>query len=133
MVDVRIKVARRYFDLPPDQSTSRDLHRDRARLVHGLIAALDIDVKDWGLTDDPVPREIVELIVALGSAGVFSAMVAAFKIWIERDKIEDVEIESPTGLRLRIAGATAREIRSLVVELGLDDHPPRKRSRAWPG
>jgi len=124
MADVTLRVHRKQAERFEDEEGRRSFHTQRARLIHGLVDTLDLEVKDWGETDATYPHEWVDIIVALGSAGVFMAMVNAFKVWTERDKIDNVEIITPDGPTLRIRNATSRDIRAVLQRLGLQ--APRK-------
>jgi hypothetical protein len=73
------------------------LHRERSRLLHALAGALDMDVRDWGNTDSDKPHETVEIIAALGSAGVFSAIAYVLVSWLKSRKIMKAEIKCPDG------------------------------------
>jgi hypothetical protein len=73
------------------------LHRERARLLHALSQVLDMDVRDWGNTDSDRPHETVEIITALGSAGVFTAIAYVLVSWLRSRKITKAEIKCPDG------------------------------------
>lgn len=120
MAELTLWVHRAWTERFEDVDQRRALHLERSKLMHGLVDTLGIEVKDWGETDAAYPREIVAIIVALGGAGVFTAMVSAFKGWLERDKIRDVEIELSDGSRLRMRGATATDVRRVAKALALD-------------
>ncbi len=120
MTDIRLRVYRTWTERFEDEESRKLLHVQRAKLIHGLADALDLEVKDWGETDSTYPREVVEIILALGTAGVFTAMVSAFKSWLERDKILDIEIITSNGDTLRMRSATSRDIRAIVQKLGLE-------------
>jgi len=116
------------FAIERDRSLEADrnslpLHRLRAKRLHALVDTLGLEVRDWGGTDDATGSEIVEIIVALGSAGAFTAMVAAFKVWAERDKIKRARIKLPNGTFLELLGASARDIEKVIQSLGLSDSP----------
>jgi hypothetical protein len=93
----------------------------RSKMIHGLIDSLDLEVRSWGRTDDDAnPPETVEIIIAVGAAGVFRAMVAAFQIWTRRDKIDRVDITTPGGTKFSVVGGSAQDIETIVgsVEFG---------------
>jgi hypothetical protein len=90
-------------------------------MIHGLIDSLDLEVRSWGRTDDDAnPPETVEIIIAVGAAGVFRAMVAAFQIWTRRDKIDRVDITTPGGTKFSVVGGSAQDIETIAgsVEFG---------------
>ncbi len=93
----------------------RFLHFQRAKILHKLEAIPGLEVKDWERTDDENPHEVVEIIVALGSAGVITALVNIIKLWIEKDKIDEVTINLPSGPSLVVKGATASEIQGFIT------------------
>jgi len=57
----------------------RLLHERRAKLIHSLVDELSLDVKDWGGTDAPQEKEIVDLVIAFGPAviGAAATIIAA--------------------------------------------------------
>jgi hypothetical protein len=89
-----------------------------ADLLRALATTLDLDVKDWGGTDDARHHEVVEIIVALGSAGVFSALVEAFKVWVDRQKVKGIEISGPRGT-IKLEQATAKDAGEIASLVGL--------------
>src|SRR6516165_9149591 len=83
-------------------------------------AGRDLKVTSWIDTDaDGRPREIAEIIIALGSAGVFTAIVSAIRVWLERNKIKDAVLEAPNGTKISVKGATADDIRRIANALRL--------------
>jgi hypothetical protein len=121
MAELTLRVHRAWTERFEDVDQRRALHLDRSKRVHGLVDTLGLEVKDWGETDAAYPREIVEIIVALGGAGVFTAMVSVFKAWLERDKMRDVELVLPDGTCLRVRSAKATDIQRVAQALGLND------------
>src|SRR6266568_3468482 len=116
-MELRLKVNRRWTERPDDIEAQRLLQGERARLVHALVGVLDLDVTDWGNTDDIEPHEIVEIITVLGSAGAFTALVQIARLWVERNTMKDVIIEIPTArgpLSLKCKSAPAAEIDAFV-------------------
>ena len=89
-------------------------HRQRAELLHSLSYKLMLDVTNWGGTDDLEPHEVVEIIVALGSAGIITAIVNIIKSWLDKDKVQEASIHLPNGTNLNIKRATAEEILSFI-------------------
>jgi hypothetical protein len=88
-------------------------HGERARLLHGLAEALDIEVKDWGETDGEYPREVVEIVIAIASAAVSAAVAEVVKAWFERGKVRDVEIVRPNGTTISVRGLSTQEMAGL--------------------
>lgn len=119
MIELTLRVHRGWTERFEDVDQRRALHLERSKLVHGLVDTLGLEVKDWGETDAAYPREIVEIVIALGGAGVFTAIVSIFKVWLERDKIRDVELELPDGTRLRMRGAKATDVQHVAQALAL--------------
>jgi hypothetical protein len=74
-------------------------------------------VENWGTTDSARPREVVEVIVALGSAGAFTAVVSALKHWLDRKKFKRIELKGPGGT-LVMEGATAEDVAAVAKAVG---------------
>ena len=116
-------------------NVNAEMHRQRARLLHSLAETLDIPVENWGNTDTEQPHEFVEIIIALGTAGVFTAVVQVMKAWLERDKIEQVELASSDGKnRIVMTKAKAADVVSVAKAIGykmpLPAKPASKRPNA---
>jgi RNA-binding protein YhbY len=116
-------------------NVNAEMHRQRARLLHSLVETLDIPVENWGNTDTEEPHEFVEIIVALGTAGVFTAVVQVVNAWLERDKIEKVELASSDGKnRIVMTKAKAADVVAVAKTIGYKmpspTKPPRKRTKA---
>lgn len=94
---------------------NRVLHFQRADLLHKLEDIPGLEVRDWGRTDDKRTHEAVEIIAALGSAGVITALVNIIKVWIEKDKIKKATIQLPNGAMLTVERATAGEIQDFIA------------------
>lgn len=97
MTEIKLAVKRNWTLLPDDLLEQQRLHRERAKLLHNFVDTLDIPVESWGKADTAKPHEVVEIIIALGSAGVFTAVVAITKAWLERNKIQEVTLTGPAG------------------------------------
>jgi hypothetical protein len=122
MATLKLTVERTMTTGSTDLAGQRAAAQLRSALLHDLVTVLDLKVKDWGLTDDERPREEVDVVIAaLGSAGVFTAMVTAFRIWIDRRKIKDVRIRMGKGKEISIRGATADDVREIIRALKLRD------------
>ncbi len=107
-----------------------EMHRQRARLLHSLVETLNIPVEDWGNTDSEQSHEFVEIIIALGSAGVFTAVVSVIKAWLERNKIEQVELTSVDGKkRITMTKATAADVIKVAKAIGYKMSTPVKSQR----
>lgn len=123
MTDVTFLVFRPWTERSDDEEGRRLLHKERARLLHTLVDAVDVEVVDWGDTDGAYPREVVEIIAALGSAGVFTALVQVFRSWIERSKMKDVCVRTRAGDEISIARASAEDIDRVIRSLRLPKNP----------
>lgn len=119
MPDVILRVHRTWTARFEDEDGRKALHSQRSRLMHNLADALELEVKDWGETDVAYPREVVEIIVALGSAGIFTALVSALRLWLDRDKIKDVEIEA-NGVKVHLAMARALDVKEIAQAIHLN-------------
>jgi hypothetical protein len=85
------------------------LHRDRSKLLHGMVDALALEVRSWGETDESYPREWVEIAIAVTSATVAAAVGEVVKAWLDRGKALDVEIARPDGTTFSVRGMTQDE------------------------
>lgn len=119
MNEITLAVFRNFTEDPNDTVGQERLHRERAKLLHNLVDTLDLPVENWGTTDSARPHEVVEIIVALGSAGVFTALVTIAKVWIEKMKIPDVELKGPNGT-ISLKGATASDVIAIARQIGFE-------------
>lgn len=119
MPDVTFLVYRPWTETFEDHEGRLLLHEERARLLHTLVEAVDVDVVDWGETDNAYPREVVEIIAALGSAGVFTALVQVFRSWIERNKMKDVCVRTRKGDEICIGRASSEDLDRIIRSLRL--------------
>ncbi len=105
-----------------DKEVQWRTHEDRKQVIENVLASQHLevvgDVIDTHInpeTGEESPNEVAEIIIALGSAGVFTALASAFKHWLDRNKIAEVSI-----LReLKLSGATADDVIRIGRELGL--------------
>jgi len=119
MANVSIRIER---NMTAEVQKIKENHLERAKLIHSFVDALDLDVKKWGVTDAERPQEWTGLIIAFGSAGVFSAAVTAFKVWLNRRKISDVKITVKEGKRetqISLRNTTEKNIKSIIRSLRL--------------
>ena len=87
-------------------------------------------VESWGNTDSEQSHEFVEIIIALGSAGVFTAVVSVVKAWLERDKIQQVELVSLDGKnRITMTKAKAADVVDVAKAIGYKMSTPVKSQR----
>jgi hypothetical protein len=124
MSEVKLYIRRGFTELPDDKEGQKTLVAERKRLFDGLVNALDLEVKNRGEIDNPEPpHEVVEIIIALGSAGVFTAMVSVFKAWLESKKIQmiDIECQKADGepVKVRMQAATVEEVQTVLRELAI--------------
>lgn len=119
MVTVRMLVYRQWSENEPAASVSLERHQERARLVRALLDSFLIQPISVGELDDHRPHEVVEVIVALGSAGVFTALVKAFQVWLDRDKLRDVDITIDGVGHIKARSATAADLEKLIRAAGM--------------
>jgi hypothetical protein len=117
-----------FADTPEDKQARLTSHKERAKLIHGLVNTLGLDVQSWGETDNDYPREHVDVSVVIDAAAVLMAMVQVFKIWVKaRDPyIKYVEITTPDGQVLRLSHITPRELKGLINSLKLSNNAKSK-------
>ena len=68
--------------------------------VQTLLSSLQVNVGQVRKEVTPVAEQkggLVEIIVALGSAGAVTAVVEVFKLWLSRDKTRSIDITTKTG------------------------------------
>ena len=128
MSDLKFWVYRRRTERPDDIDAQKVNARERARILHALADTFGFEVKEWGKTQQQQPpKEVVEIIVTLASAGLFTALVNAFQAYITGRKLGEVKLILPDGGRLEISGATKKEILSLIEALNLTKDRPEER------
>lgn len=89
------------------------LHRARSRMLHGMVDALDLTVEDWGDTDTEYPREVVEIVIAMGSAVISAAIGEIVRHWLESKNAKEVEIVRADGSTISVRGLTKAELKQL--------------------
>jgi RNA-binding protein YhbY len=122
MAEVKLCIRRGFTELPDDKEGQKILVAERKKLFDGLVNALDLEVKNRGEIDNPEPpHEVIEVIVALGGAGVFTAMVSVFKAWLESKKIQMIDLECHRAdgevVKVRMQSATVEEVQTVLREL----------------
>lgn len=89
---------------------------ERAKLLHGLVDALGLEVKDWGETDLVYPREVVEVVIALAPI-VVPALVAVINTWIKASKIKQVTVMKLDGSEISISGVSLKHLTKIAQVL----------------
>ena len=112
MTEVTFVVYRPWTERYEDQVAELALHRQRATLLHGLVDALGLEVKDWGLTDADQPREVVEIILILGPV-IVPAVASVINTWITQQKIKKIEIKKPDGTIILLEGVLRSDLKVL--------------------
>jgi hypothetical protein len=88
--------------------------------VQGLLESLKANVGEVRKEVTPVPGQkggIVEIIIALGSAGAITAAVQVFKHWLDRDTTREIEITTRTVGGKKITKITGKNIsKELIAE-----------------
>jgi len=107
------RVYRMWMDRFEDEAGRRNLHMERAKLLHGLVDTLGLEVKDWGETDSAHPREVVEVVIALAPI-VVPALVAVINTWIKEVRIKQVTVKKPDGTEIDIRGITPRQLTKIA-------------------
>ena len=118
MVDVQFTVER-ISELPYIEEREKKYHKERAKLVKQVLRSQDIEViknDEWKKMNGEEPHEYVEIITAMGSAGVFAAAVAAFKAYLDHRKLKSVEIRS-RGQYIKLENATPEQIKKVIKAL----------------
>jgi hypothetical protein len=121
MSEVKLYIRRGFTVFPGDIEAQKVLVAERKKLFDGLVNTLDLEVKDRGEMDNPEPpHEVVEVIIALGTAGAFTALVNICKVWLDSKKIPSVKFELRNAdgelVTLTIEGATSEQFDTIASE-----------------
>jgi hypothetical protein len=108
------------FSLQP-LSAAYDANDERwLNQVQGLLASLQTNVGPVRKEITPVAGQkggLVEIIVALGSAGAITAAVEVFKAWLGRDGTRSIEISTTAGGQKKKIKVTGQNIsKELLAE-----------------
>jgi hypothetical protein len=120
MTDVTLRIHRTQTEgySPADEPERMALHLQRAKLVHGLVDTLQLEVKNWGKTDDATHAyEDVTIMVDLATF-VIPALVAIFKIWRRSKVISKVEVKKQDGTMVNILGASSQDVKAILETIG---------------
>ena len=102
-----VAVARHITETGADTEV-KPLHERRAKLIHNLVDEFSLDVKDWGDTDAPRPREIVTLLVVALAPAVVSAAATIIAAMIGKPAESPSASKSVLGIKLK--GADGQEL-----------------------
>jgi hypothetical protein len=120
MANLKLSIERLWTTSSDDLEGIRRFHEQRSQLIKDMVDTLDLEVTSWIDTDSSGrPREVAEIIIALGSAGVFTAIVSAIRAGFDRNKIKAAVLEAPDGTKISVKGATADDIQRITRALGL--------------
>ena len=113
-------VAGNEFTIQP-MSDAYDPSDDRwLTQVQSLLTSVQMNVGPVRKDVTPVPGQkggVVEIIVALGSAGALTAAVEVFKAWLSRDGTRSIEISTTTGGQKKKIKVTGQNIsKELLAE-----------------
>lgn len=114
MPEFKLRVERAWTPQFVDDDGRKLLHQQRARILHELAEGLSLDVKDWGETDRVYPSEFVELVLAPPPPEVLAAMLESLGTSLAKQEIKTVEVETPDGARLDLAGASTEQLQGLA-------------------
>ena len=111
----------RIFSNQNDSMSEMEYHNLRKQLVNDLLKEYQLTVNKnndgWkNLNDIERPHEYAEIIIALGTAGVFTSIVTAFKNWLDDKKIGEINIKKPDGSEIRLSGIKKEDIKELAKE-----------------
>jgi hypothetical protein len=119
-----LELKRRYTEKPDDTEAQVALHKERAKMIHGMADALGIEVRDWKSVDGP-PHEWVEIVVILTPV-LLPAALAVWKYWVADGKvISDATFikETKDGTKTTINVKDASEDSVLKFLKAADDSP----------
>jgi hypothetical protein len=106
---VRLGIHRKWTEAADDAAAQMAFHKYRAKLIHGMVDALDIEVRDWERLDDTRHHEFVEILVVIGPP-LITAAVAIWKHWIDSGKVQSIEVVKADGTKVNIKGATSDQV-----------------------
>jgi hypothetical protein len=116
MADIQLRIWRADPNSSGDQAVAE--HRDRQDLVRALTQTPEVELRDSRNLDTAEPHEVAEVILAIGTAGGFTAVVGLVKAWFGRNKVGHCVLTTSAG-SLDVSGATAEEIERLMAASGL--------------
>jgi hypothetical protein len=110
---VTLEVRRKWTEKEKDEAAQFAYHKYRAKLIHGMVDALDIEVRDWQNVDDTRTRELIEIVVVLGPP-LIAAAVEIWKFWLQRDMMKEVKLKLDEKTELSIGEASAENILNMI-------------------
>jgi len=110
MTEITFVVHRPWTERYEDEVARLALHRQRATLLHGLVDALGLEVKDWGLTDADQSREWVEITLVLGPV-IVPAVASIINTWLTQKKMKKVEIKRFNGTTILLEGVLRSDLK----------------------
>jgi hypothetical protein len=130
LVDVKFRVRRLEQENEPNNvlhgeernEMIKSEHRERAQVIHAVAAGLDMEVKEWSEIDTQKfidMREEIPFDISVNIGEIVMGGVFAFKIWLDRKKIQDVTIKDETGRYVSIKGIATNKLNSIIDKLGL--------------
>lgn len=90
--------------------------------VQGLLASLNANVGEVRKEVTPVAGQkggVVEIIIALGSAGAITAAVQVFKHWLDRDTTREIEITTKVSGGKKTTKITGKNISKELISEAL--------------
>lgn len=93
-----------------------------ASQVQGLLESLEVNVGDVRKEVTPISGQkggMVEIIVALGSAGAITAAVEVFKMWLNRDSSREIVITTKEKDGTKTTRITGKNISKELVSEAL--------------
>jgi len=113
---VTLLVHRKWTETEDETAAQIAFHKYRARLIHGMVDALDIEVKQWERLDDTRHHEVVEIIIVLGPP-LIAAAVAIWKHWLDSKKVQEIEVVKPDTTKVSIKGVTPEQAEAIIRAL----------------
>jgi hypothetical protein len=117
MTEITLRVHRPWTERYEDEAGRLALHQQRASLLHGLVDALQIEVKDWGETDAAYPREDVTLIMDIASI-IVPALVSIINTWMTSQKVKKIEIKQSDGTFVLLEGVSRSDLKTIHGIIG---------------
>lgn len=106
--------------MDPDATHSiYDWHELRQKLVNQLVDVFGLQVEknqEWEkLNNKNETYEHVDLTFVVQTAPIMAALVVAFRAWLDRKKIQKVNIIKPGGIEISAEGITEEQIKSILT------------------
>ncbi len=125
MRDVKLRVHRSLT--ATDMEGIKAFHRERSKMIHGVVDTLGLEVKDWGRTSvGPTPRrtnEYVDILLVIATQAVAGVLAGILVYWLTKGSqhtrvVVDVELVKPSGTTISIRGMPLEQVKRIIWSSG---------------